>query len=90
MSLPEKKSPRRMSVMELARKTGTGSQVLAFDNDDVVRLLRAAIEREGKQAAYARRYGIERTGLNMILTGKRPVNDTVIKTLGLRKIYVPE
>ena len=39
---------------------------------------------------YARRYGIERTGLNMILTGKRPVNDTVIKTLGLRKIYVPE
>ena len=90
MSLREKKSRRRMSVMELARETGIGSQVLAFDDDDVVRLLKAAIEHEGNQAAYARRYGIERTGLNMILTGKRPVNDTVIKTLGLRKIYVPE
>ena len=90
MSLREKKSRRRMSVMELARGTGIGSQVLAFDDDDVVRLLKAAVEHEGNQAAYARRHGIERTGLNMILTGKRPVNDTVIKTLGLRKIYVPE
>jgi hypothetical protein len=70
MSLRKKKSPRRISVLELASETGLGSQVLAFDDDDVVRLLRAAIEHEGNQAAYARRYGIDRTGLNMILTGK--------------------
>jgi DNA-binding phage protein len=90
MSLREKKSPRRTSVMELASETGLGSQALAFNDDNVVRLLRAAIEHEGNQAAYARRHGIERTGLNMILRGKRPVSDTVIKTLGFRKIYVPE
>jgi hypothetical protein len=90
MSLPVKKSSRRMSVLELASQTGLGSQMLAFNDDDVVRLLRAAIEHEQNQAAYARRYGIERTGLNAILRGKRPVSDAVIKTLGLRKIYVPE
>jgi DNA-binding phage protein len=77
-------------VIELASETGLGSQVLAFNDDDVVRLLRTAIEHEGNQTACARRYGIERTGLNMILRGKRPVSDAVIKALGLRKVYVPE
>jgi DNA-binding phage protein len=86
----ERKSPRRVSVVDLAAKTKLGSQVLAFDDREVVQLLRAAIEREGNQTAYARRHGLERTGLNMILRRKRPVSDAVIKSLGLRKLYVPE
>ena len=64
--------------------------MLAFNDDEAVGLLRAAIEREGSQAAYARRHGLERTGLNMILRKKRPVSDAVMKSLGLRKLYVSE
>ena len=64
--------------------------MLAFDDDEVIQLLRAAIDREGNQTAYARRHGLERSGLNMILRRKRPVSDAVMKSLGLRKAYVPE
>jgi hypothetical protein len=67
-----------------------GGQVLAFDDQEVVQLLRAAIAREGDQTVYARRHGLERTGLNMILRGKRPVSRAVMKALGLRKLYVPK
>ena len=87
--MAERKSPRR-SVVDLAGETKLGSQVLAFDDREVVQLLRAAIAREGNQTAFARRHGLERSGLNMILRGKRPVSDAVIKSLGLRKLYVPE
>ena len=88
--MAERKSPRRLGVVDLAGQTKLGSQVLAFDDREVVQLLRAAIAREGNQTAFARRHGLERSGLNMILRGKRPVSDAVIKSLGLRKLYVPE
>jgi DNA-binding phage protein len=86
----ERGSPRRVSVVDLASESQLGRQVLAFNDDEAVGLLRAAIEREGSQAAYARRHGLERTGLNMILRKKRPVSDAVMKSLGLRKLYVSE
>jgi DNA-binding phage protein len=82
--------PRRVSVVDLASETQLGRQVLAFNDDEVIELLRAAIEREGGQTAYARRHGLERTGVNMILRRKRPVSDAVMKSLGLRKLYVSE
>jgi DNA-binding phage protein len=77
-------------VVDLARETQQGRRVLAFDNHEVVQLLQAAIDREGNQTAFAQRHGLERSGLNMILRGKRPVSDAVMKALGLRKLYVPE
>ena len=64
-----------------------GRQAVIFDEDDVVRLLRAAVEREGSQTAFARRHGIERTRVNAILSGKRPVTDGVVDALGLRRTY---
>jgi DNA-binding phage protein len=86
----ERKSPRRVGVVDLAREINLGSQVLAFEDREVVQLLRAAVAREGNQAAWARRHGLERTGINMILRGKRPMSDAVMKALGLRKLYVPQ
>ncbi len=77
-------------MVDLAREIELGSQVLAFDDYEVVQLLRAAIAREGSQTAYARRHGLERTNINMILNGKRPMSGAVMKALGLRKLYVPE
>ena len=37
--------------------------------------------------AYARRHGLERSQLNQTLTGKRPVSASVVKALGLQKVY---
>ena len=64
-----------------------GSHALIFDDDEVVRLLRAAVEREGSQVGFARRHDLDRVYLNMVLNRKRPVGEKVAKALGLRKVY---
>jgi hypothetical protein len=74
----------------IALSIGLGSNALVFDDDDVVHLLRVAVEREGTQNAFAKRYGIERVYLNMVLNGKRPVASAIVKALGFRKVYVAE
>jgi hypothetical protein len=38
-----------------------------LDDDDIVDLLRAAVKREGSQAAFAKRYGVDRVTINSIL-----------------------
>jgi len=90
MAREKKISLRRISVADLAAETKLGSQALTLNDDEVIRLLRAAVEREGNQGAFARRHGLERTGLNMISNGKRPLTAAVVKALGLRKVYTPE
>jgi len=58
-----------------------------LDDDEVRALLRAAVEREGNQVAFARRHGFDRAHLNMILSGKRGLSNKVIAALSLRKVY---
>jgi glucokinase len=65
-----------------------GRCALVFDEDDVVRMLRAAVECEGGQSAFAKHHDLDRVLINMILNGKRPVSGSVAKALGLRKVYV--
>ena len=67
-----------------------GRRALVFDEDDVVRMLRAAVEREGGQSPFAKHHGLDRVLINMILNSKRPVSGSVAKALGLRKVYVAE
>jgi hypothetical protein len=67
-----------------------GHHALVFNEDDVVRLLRAAVEREGGQSAFARSHGVDRVLVNGILKGKRPVSGSIAKALGLRKVYAAE
>jgi transcriptional regulator with XRE-family HTH domain len=59
-----------------------------LNDDDVLRLLRAAVEREGSQAAFAKRYGLDRAHVNSALNGRRRVSASLVKALGLRKVYV--
>jgi hypothetical protein len=73
--------PVRTSSSELV------SDVHIFDNGEVVQLLRAAIKREGNQGAFAKRHGLGRSYLNMVLNGKRPVSSNIVKALGLRRVY---
>ena len=70
------------------KSSWTGDHLCVLDDDDVVHLLRAAVKREGSQAAFAKRYGLDRGTMNSILNGKRRVNATVLKDFGLRKVYV--
>ena len=49
-----------------ARNRGSsnvGTYALTFNHDEVVRLLKAAVEREGSQLAYAKRHGLDRAHL---------------------------
>jgi hypothetical protein len=63
-----------------------GRRKLVFEEDDVVRLLGA----EGSQVAFARRHGVDRVFLNMVLNGKRPASGAIAKALGLHKVYAAE
>jgi len=85
-----KTAARRKGSTALAREANLGSHLLVFNDDEVIQLLRTAIEREGHQVAFARRFGIERTSLNLMVNGKRPLTPAIIKALGLRKVYAPE
>ena len=64
-----------------------GRPGIIFDEESVVHLLRAAIERDGSQAAWARRCRIERANVNAMLSGKIPISKTVANALGLRRTY---
>ena len=85
-----KTSPRPWTAVGLGDEAKLGRHSLTFDDDEVIQLLRAAVEREENQGAFARRHGLERTHLNQILNGKRAITRAVLKALGLRKVYAPE
>jgi len=72
----------------IALSSGWGSLEFVLDDDDVVRLLSAAIEREGGQVAFAKHHRVNRTYLNMVLHRKRPLGDAIAETLGLHKVYM--
>jgi hypothetical protein len=77
-----------MSMPARVRASKIGTYGLMFDHDEVVQLLRAAVEREGNQVAYAKRHGIDRAHLNQILNGKKHlVGPTFLNALGLRIVY---
>jgi len=69
---------------------GLGRRVHAFDEDEVIQLLRAAVEHEEGQGAFARRHGLDRTYVNMVLNGRARIRDALVKALGLRKVYSAE
>jgi len=72
--------------------SGLGRRGLMFDEDEVIQLLRAAVEHEGGQRAFANRHGLDRTYVNMVLNGRARIRirDGLTKVLGLRKVYAAE
>lgn len=64
-----------------------GRPGIIFDDEDVIRLLRVEIEKDGSQAAWARRRRIERPSVNAMLSGRIPVSKAVADALGLRRTY---
>jgi hypothetical protein len=82
------KANNELSAIVLAR--GLGSTAPVFSDDEVLLLLGAAVEREGSRAAFAKRHGLDRAYLNIVLNGRRSVDGTIVKAIGLRKAYVAE
>ena len=54
----------------VALSSGLGRKALVFDDDAVVHLLRAAIEREGSQTAFAKGHDVNRSYMNGVLMAK--------------------
>jgi len=71
------------------RKLPTGSRALIFNDDEVAALLRAAIEREGSQSAFARRYGVNRSYMNRSLKGKASLSPKLHGFLDFAKCTLP-
>ena len=81
---------RRKTLLRPSLPANLGSHSLIFTDDEVVQLLKAAVEREGNQGAFARRHSLERTTLNQILNQRKGITSAVLKAIGLRKVYAPE
>ena len=75
------KSKRTAAVGEFGRPG------VIFEEEDVIRLLRVEVEKDGSQAAFARRRNVGRDYVNAALCGKRPVTKTVVNAIGLRRTY---
>jgi DNA-binding phage protein len=68
----------------------TGRLAVVFEEGDLVRLLRAAVEREGGQAAFAKRYKVDRSRVNRILSRQLRASEAIAKALGLRRAYIAD
>jgi hypothetical protein len=66
-----------------------GTYARVFDEDDVLKLLHSRIKSVGGQGAFAKQKGLDRTHMNMVLTGKRRLSPSIIAALDLRIVYVP-
>jgi DNA-binding phage protein len=77
---------------EVKQKTMLANQIgrlaVVFDEDDLVRLLSAAVEREGGQTAFAKRYDVDRSRVNRILSRQLRASEAIAKALGLRRAYI--
>ena len=77
---------------EVKQKTMPANQMgrlaVVFDEDDLARLLSAAVEREGGQTAFAIRYDVDRSRVNRILSRQLRASEAIAKALGLRRAYI--
>jgi DNA-binding phage protein len=58
-----------------------------IEAEQVIQLLRGAVEREGNQGAFARRAGVSRSYINQVLNGNKPIPDSVLEVLKLRRVF---
>ena len=63
------------------------SNLRILENEDLMRLLRSKVKQAGGQSSWARREHIDRTMLNKILNGRKPITKEVIRALKLCNVY---
>jgi hypothetical protein len=57
---------------------------------DVRKLLKDAVSAVGGQTAWAKKVGVHRSLINLVLQGKRKPPQSIIAALGLKIVYVEE
>jgi DNA-binding phage protein len=62
--------------------------VRVLDDKDLVERLHSSVKRAGGQSAFARRTGVNRVHLNLVLTGKRLPTSSILNALNLGIVYV--
>ncbi len=60
-----------------------------LDEGMVLNELAAKVEKSGGQTEWARQTGVDRSTLNQVLRGKRPLTKKIIDALGLRRVTFP-
>lgn len=63
------------------------SNLRILEYKDLMRLLRSEVKQAGGQSAWARRQHIDRTMLNRILNGRKPITKEIIRALKLCNVY---
>jgi DNA-binding phage protein len=75
----------------MARRTENRGLDHVLDEEEVIALLRSAVDREGSQTEFAKRHGLDRVHVNRLLKGKRTnVTDAIAKAPKLRKVFISE
>jgi plasmid maintenance system antidote protein VapI len=75
----------------MAGRTENSSLHHVLDEEEIIELLRAAVDREGSQVAFAKRHGVDRIHVNRLLKGKKTnVTDAIARALKLRKVFISE
>ena len=67
-----------------------GHLAVVFEEKDIVLLLRAAVEWEGGQAAFAKRHKLDRSRISRILSGQLRTSEAIANALGLRRAYITD
>jgi len=73
-----------------AKRTSFGRPGIILEEEDVIRLLRVEIKKDGSQSAFARRVSVERTNVNAMLSGRIPVSKVIANAIGLRRTFTPK
>ena len=76
----------RVVYAPVERRGSADARVL--DSDDVLKLLHSRVKSAGSQIAFSRQ-GVDRTHLNLVFNGKRPLSPSIIGALNLRIVYAP-
>src|SRR6476660_4052221 len=63
------------------------SNLRILENEDLMRLLRSKVKQAGGQSSWARREHIDRTMLNKIINGSKPITTEIIRALKLCNGY---
>jgi hypothetical protein len=75
------------SILVSVKPFGDIAVANVLEREDVIALLREEVKKAGGQVAWSKRTGVNRSNLNRVLKGRRPLPMTILVALKLRVAY---